>query len=151
MFGTAELELGTVRSATSKNYSSICDDRAASCICQQCVSLNAVCSTWEGASSKFRQQCQQTYQNLVLSFICFITSKRTENRFCMHCNSAILGIEQPAKSVGYCHTNTSFLLYIISLHQLECQRRTYSTRRRWLENESAVSKQPLQTTQINEY
>ena len=77
-----------------------------------------------------------------------ITSKRTENRFCMHCDSAILGIEQPAKSVGYSHTNTSFPLYIISLHRLECQRRTYSTRRRWLVNKSAVSKQPLQTTQI---
>ena len=78
-----------------------------------------------------------------------ITSKRTENRFvCTACNSAILGIEQPAKSVGYSHTNTSFPLYIISLHRLECQRRTYSTRRCWLENKSAVSKQPLQTTQI---
>ena len=78
-----------------------------------------------------------------------ITSKRTENRFCMHCNSAILGIEQPAKSVGYSHTNTSFPLYIISLHRLECQRRTYSTRRRWLENKSAVSKQPTQIMNIN--
>ena len=120
-------------------------------ICQQCVSLNAVCSTWEGGSSRFHRvspTMPADVSKLCAVFHVVITSKRTENRFCMHCNSAILGIEQPAKSVGYSHTNTSFPLHIISLHRLECQRRTYSTRRRWLENDSAVSKQPLQTTQI---
>ena len=99
-------------------------------------------------SQSFANNASRRIPKLCAVFHVVITSKRTENCFCMHCNSAILGIEQPAKSVGYSHTNTSFPLYIISLHPLECQRRTYSTRRRWLENKSTVSKQPLQTTQI---
>ena len=84
----------------------------------------------------------------LLSFV--LLSLVSEQRIVFVCTATLpfLASNNLAKSIGYSHTNTSFPLYIISLHRLECQRRTCSTRRRRLENESAASKQPLQTTQI---
>ena len=76
-----------------------------------------------------------------------ITSKRTENRFVCTATLPFLASNNLPNPLGIA-TQTHRFHYIISLHRLECQRRTYSTRRRWLENKSAVSKQPLQTTQI---
>ena len=99
-------------------------------------------------SQSFANNASRRTQTLLLSFV--LLSLVSEQRIVFVCTATLpfLASNNLAKSIGYSHTNTSLPLYIISLHQLECQRRTYSTRSRWLENESAASKQPLQTTQI---